>query len=255
MGVKDVLVHLWVLSAAVQIRHASTGLSVSPTVTATCGQSVTLHCNASSNRGTVFHLSWIKDNTTLCKVENDHLVVDKQPTSDVECHYDTKSLFVTFLQTSKEQQERALDEYICKQRSEQGPASKKTWVELKECIQRVDPIKKAEGPTCSFTGVRRDGDVHWYRPREEARLTEDDAVIEKKESVDKECCLTIFSSLKPKKDHTGPYTCSLWNSQSQNYTASHTFPHEEKLTSGSGMLHGRWSIGNCLIISVLLTSL
>ncbi|XP_059903330.1 uncharacterized protein LOC132454143 isoform X2 [Gadus macrocephalus] len=256
MWVKDVLVHLWVLSAAVQIRHASTGLSVSPNVTATCGQSVTLHCNVSSNQGEVYHLSWIKDNNTLCKVEKDHLVVDEQPTSDVECRYANKSMFVTFRQTSKEQQERALDEYICKLRSYRGPSSKKTWVELKECIQRVDQIGTAEVSTCSFTGLRHDGDVHWYR--EDARLTEDDAVIEKKESVDKECCLTIDSSLKPKKDSTGPYTCSLWNRQSQNYTANHTFPHKEsseKSTSGSGMLHGRWSIGNCLIISVLLTSL
>ncbi|XP_030208579.1 uncharacterized protein LOC115541006 isoform X1 [Gadus morhua] len=261
MGVKDVLVNLWVLSAAVQIRHASTGLSVSPNVTATCGQSVTLHCNVSSNQGLVYHLSWIKDNITLCKVKDDHLVDDEQPTSDVECRYANKSMFVTFRQTSKEQQERALDEYICKLRSYQGPAIKKTWVELKgqrpvECIQRVDQIRTAEVPTCSFTGVRHDGDVHWYR--EDARLTEDDAVIEKKESVDKECCLTIISSLKPKKDSTGPYTCSLWNSQSQNYTANHTFPHipsSEQSTSGSGMLQGRWSIGNCLIISVLLTSL
>ena len=122
---------------------------MSPNVTATCGQSVTLHCNVSSNQGRVYHLSWIKDNITLCKVKDDHLVDDEQPTSDVECRYANKSMFVTFRQTSKEQQERALDEYICKLRSYQGPAIKKTWVELKG--QR--PVGEGQRSTLPYLSI------------------------------------------------------------------------------------------------------
>ena len=140
--------------------------------------------------------------------------------------------------------------------SKTNPKTSHTLSRFPECIQRVYQNVTAEGPRCSFAGVRRDGEVHWHQG--ETRLTETDAAFQKTESVDKECCLTIIGSLRP-KDPTGPYTCSLWDSQSQSYTTRRTFPHyknyyekQTNSTGGSGVLRAQWSIGSCFIISALL---
>ncbi|CAL8332020.1 unnamed protein product [Lota lota] len=195
MVVKMLIVHLWVLSAAVQTTQASPGLSVSPNVTATCGQSVTLHCEVSSDQDDMIvkHLSWINNTTALCSVENDNLT-DEHPTRDVECFYADKSLNVTFLQPSP-QQSRVVDEYMCKLRSTHGFVTKRTWVQFKECIERVEATSIAEVRKCTFEGVLPDRELHWSNGH--TRLTEKNPMFETRESVDKECCLTIISSLQP----------------------------------------------------------
>jgi len=106
-------------------------LSVSPHITATCGQPVTLHCNVSySHDGlSIMHLSWInQNNKSVCRLNQEGKL--NQSGGGVNCSYADHRLTLKFVHTPLHESQ-GLHRYLCKLRSNKGVDSKYTTVELK----------------------------------------------------------------------------------------------------------------------------
>lgn len=104
-------------------------------------------------------------------------------------------------------------------------------------------------PTCTFTGVYPDGDVHWF-PSAAGRSASGATPMIKKR-VDEQGYVSIISSL-PGGGHTGAYNCCLWNAESKTYTRCKPFVME---ITRSGLAMPEGSIWRFFIVPVLLIML
>ncbi|KAG7281062.1 hypothetical protein CRUP_027599 [Coryphaenoides rupestris] len=180
---------------------------------------VTLHCNVSSSVDNLLirYLSWINENNeAVCIFEEGKL---NQSSGDINCSYADQRLTLQFVHTPLHESQ-GLHKYLCKLRSNQGARWKNTTVKLKECCQEVEVAVTTEGePTCTFTGVYPDGEVHWFHAA--ARLPASNAMAQNKKREDERGYMSVISSL-PGGGHAGPYNCCLWNTECQTHWESGT---------------------------------
>lgn len=113
-----------------------------------------------------------------------------------------------------------------------------------ESYKEAQPSISDEGPTCTFTGVYPDGEVHWFQGPN--NVTGDSTINTKQ--VEDGASLTITSSLK-RKTVSGEeaYNCSLWIPSTGSYlTSSLVVPEHDKArvaqpnASGSGSIGPLW---------------
>ncbi|XP_029594912.1 uncharacterized protein LOC115178038 isoform X2 [Salmo trutta] len=239
-------VMLWLCVARTLTTAELVKLSTVDSVIVPCHQSVRLQCNISTSQEGLLikHLAWVcQDGKHLCDV-NETGVTGTHPGSTpsaMECSYTPQTqLTLTLLQV------RPLDQgkYLCKLRSSHGVKEATTTVKLQECYREVQPSISDEGPTCTFTGVYPDGEVHWFQG---ANNVTGDSTINTKQ-VEDGASLTITSSLK-RKTVSGEeaYNCSLWIPSTGSYlTSSLVVPEHDKArvvqpnASGSGSNGPLW---------------
>ncbi|XP_045902293.1 uncharacterized protein LOC123969191 [Micropterus dolomieu] len=208
-------------------------LSVSPKISAECGQQVTLNCDVSSSRNglSVIHMGWTHNKTTLCSVDSEGTITTHHrhttDTSDFHCEYEHGQLSLIF---QKVQPLESGKRYTCKLHSNQGAPYGHTRVELKECCGSSKGVLTSDGPVCTFNHVHPDGDVHWFHG---SHNLSDGSYTTTTKSVDEKGWLTIHSSLKRKSSDV-PYSCSLKSTTSGRYIASTLIQNHEFLVRGAG---------------------
>lgn len=189
------------------------GLSSVPSLTASCDQSLRLLCKITKlPAGTKVNMSWVYHRPpgptrTLCEVDRG------KPTQGKSGEF-TCSLMDVDLELTLQQ---PVDEgwYTCNLRSTAGITNNTTNVKLDDCYRNTSEALTPEGPSCTFIGVRPDGDVHWFQGSQ--RLKGSSTT----KSVDGEGSMTINSTLKGSSGSgQGPYNCSLWSLGSKRYLTS-----------------------------------
>ncbi|CAB1344913.1 unnamed protein product, partial [Coregonus sp. 'balchen'] len=211
-----------------------------------CHQSVTLQCSISTSQEglSVTHMAWVRqDGKCLCDV-NETGVTGTHPgntPSVMECSYTPQTqLTLTLLQVQPLEQGK----YLCKLRSNKGVKMSTTTVKLQECYRTVQPSISDEGPTCTFTGVYPDGEVHWFQGPN--NVTGESKINTKQ--VEDGGSLTVTSSLKRKTvSGEGSYNCSLWIPSTGAYlTSSLVVPEHGEArvnvlnASGAGAIGPMW---------------
>lgn len=88
---------------------------------------------------------------------------------------------------------------------------------LAECCEISEVILTSSGPTCTFSHVYPDGDVHWFQGFH--NLSDGSLRHNTSKSIDKHGWMTIQSSLEG-TGSSEPYNCSLRSTRSNRYIAS-----------------------------------
>ncbi|XP_010887697.2 uncharacterized protein LOC105021618 [Esox lucius] len=207
---------LWLFVAVRLTTAEQVTVHTSDSVRVSCLQSVTLHCNITSQEELqIKHLSWFNadiPDSTLCEVNPQTGEIEppnpQNPQNPqnlhrrVQCTYTPSSqLTLTLFPVRPHDQ----GTYTCKLRSTKGIKVSTTRVELQECYREAFASFNDLGPTCVFTGVYPDGDVHWFQGTN--NLTGDAQNNTKQEEVGG--ARTVTSSLKIGNEG-GAYNCSLW---------------------------------------------
>ncbi|KAM9491251.1 uncharacterized protein ACWYII_003555 [Salvelinus alpinus] len=206
-----------------------------------CHQSATLRCDLSTFQEglSIYHMAWVRqDGKYLCDV-NATGVMGTHPgntPSAMECSYTPHAqLTLTLLQVQPLEQGK----YLCKLRSSHGVKEATTTVKLQECYGEVQPSVSDEGPTCTFTEVYPDGEVHWFQGSNNVTGDPKIKTIQVKDGM----FLTITSSLNRKTvSGEGAYNCSLWIPSTGAYLTSSLVPEhgearvEEPNANGAGAI-------------------
>eukprot|EP00063_Salmo_salar_P012063 XP_013986898.1 PREDICTED: uncharacterized protein LOC106564917 [Salmo salar] len=222
-----------------------------------CHQSVTLQCRISTfEEGlSIYHLAWVlQDGKYLCDV-NATGVMRTHPgntPSAMECSYTPQTqLSLTLLQVQPLEQGK----YLCKLRSNHGVKETTTTVKLQECYREAQPSISDEGPTCTFTEVYPDGEVHWFQGPN--NVTGDPKIKTKQVKDGK--FLTITSSLNRKTvSGEGAYNCSLWIPSTGAYLTSSLVPEhgearvEGPNANGAGAIGSVWKTFLVLLSTLFL---
>ncbi|XP_024252321.1 uncharacterized protein LOC112230315 isoform X2 [Oncorhynchus tshawytscha] len=236
-------VMLWLSVARTLTTAELVKLSTVDSVIVPCHQRVTLRCDITTFQEglSIKHLAWVRqDGKHLCDVNGTGVTGAHSGStpSTMECSYTPQTqLTLTLLQVQPLEQGK----YLCKLRSNHGVKEATTTVELQECYRKAQPSVSDEGPTCTFTGVYPDGEVHWFQGPN--NVTGDSTINTKQ--VEDGASLTITSSLKRKTvSGEGAYNCSLWIPSTGAYlTSSLVVPEHSKAKVVQPNASGAESIG------------
>ncbi|XP_047431420.1 uncharacterized protein LOC125000095 [Mugil cephalus] len=233
-------------------------LIVSPDITAECEKQVTLNCHVSSFEDglSIKYMGWFRDTTSLCFVNSTEAVNIhyKNPPSNFHCEQKDGQMSLVFQKVNPLE----IGTYTCKMRSNKGGTSENTTMDLKECCGKSEGILTSSGPTCTFSSVYQDGDVHWFHGSR--NLSAGSLRHTTSKSVDEHGWVTIRSSLEETGLHE-PFNCSLRSTISDRYIASTLVENQMSLkdkmsrysTSGSYGLSSQESTMTILHILILLT--
>ncbi|KAL1006039.1 hypothetical protein UPYG_G00067110 [Umbra pygmaea] len=161
---------LWLTFAITPTTAVLVAVYTKEAVTVPCNQSVTLHCNITYREGlSVKQLYWFREDKEIkmCEVTESW---DNNTHLNEECNYTPNTqLSLTLLQVQKYDEGK----YICKLRSNRGVKESSTTVSLQgsPCYNKAKYRNNDEGPTCVFTGVHPDGEVHWFHGATNGRKT------------------------------------------------------------------------------------
>ncbi|XP_070684639.1 uncharacterized protein [Pempheris klunzingeri] len=254
MGFTALHILIWLLTAFTLTTSELLKLSVNPKMTAECGKQVTLNCDVSSSREhlSIKHMEWSQNKTSLCFVDVKGKVIkpNSHDRSDFHCEYQHGQLSLVFQRVQPLECGNSKP-YRCKLQSNQGAAHGYTTVELQECCGTVNGDLKGDGPSCTFSHVYPDGDVHWFHG---SKNLSDGSLHHTTKHVDKGGWLTIRSHLRGKSSDV-PYNCSLRSTASGRYIESTLVHNPEILSSIRATQSGAGSQGTMrifLCISVLL---
>ncbi|XP_034393702.1 uncharacterized protein LOC117733890 [Cyclopterus lumpus] len=247
---------VWLLPAFTFTTQELVKLSVSPGITAECGDRVILKCDVSSSRKglSIKHMEWFQSRTSVCSVDGEGKIKNHtQSPSDFYCEYQHGQLSLVL--TRVKPLERG--NYTCKLQSNRGALHADTSVELQECCGAAESVWTKDRLTCTFKNVYPDGDVHWFHGSHKLASS---GKQHTSKHMEKEGWLTIQSYLERKSPHV-PYNCSLMSAASGRYIASPLVLNPESRASvgtqghkdGNGVgSHGpAWTL---LCISLLLAA-
>ncbi|KAM7009022.1 uncharacterized protein LKV04_001068 [Tautogolabrus adspersus] len=162
MGFTALHLLLWLLAAFAPTEQDMLTLHVSPRMSAGCGQQVALDCEVSSSQHglSIKHMEWYQNKTSYCSVNSEETITTHQghTQSNFHCEYQQGRLTLIFTEV----QPIESGNFRCKLRSNKGAKEKSTTVELQECCGKVEGVIKDGYPTCTFTRVYPDGEVHWF---------------------------------------------------------------------------------------------
>lgn len=247
---------VWLLPAFTFTTQELVKLSVTPKMTAECGQRVTLNCDVSSSRKGLLikHMEWFHSLTSVCSVDSEGKITNHTQTlSDFYCEYQHGQLSLVFARVKPLER----GNYTCKLQSNRGAQHADTSVGLQECCGVAEGVWTRDRVTCTFKRVYPDGDVHWFHGSHKLGRS---GKQHTSKHVEEEGWLTIQSYLERKSPHV-PYNCSLMSAASGRYIASTLVLNPESLASvgtqghkdGNGVVsHGPvWTL---FCISLLLAA-
>ncbi|KAM8879671.1 uncharacterized protein AB9W97_014905 isoform 2-T3 [Spinachia spinachia] len=214
---------VWLLPAFTFSTQDLVNLSVSPGISAECGEQVTLNCTASSSKKelSIRHIEWFHSHTSLCSVNAEGDVRNHAPAlRGIYCEYKHGQLSLIFKGA------KPLDRgtYSCKLQSNRGARHAATRVELQECSGKAEGVWTKERLTCIFRNLYPDGDVHWFHGSN--NLSDGSGRHNTSKQVDERGWLTVQSDLQ-RDSSPGPYNCSLMSATSGRYIASTLVPKPE----------------------------
>lgn len=208
---------LWLLHAFTATAQELMKLRVSPWITAECDKQVMLDCNTSSLHGlSIKYMEWSQDKTRLCSVDSGGNVTHYNYTSHFHCEYGNGRLSLIFPRVAPVVSGESKP-YRCKLRSNKGVSHGYTGVALQECCGAAQAVLMTDGPSCIFSRVHPDGDVHWFRGSH--NLSDGSTRQYTTKTVDAEGYLTVQSYLDREHPH-GTYNCSLKSATSGRYIAN-----------------------------------
>lgn len=255
MGFSSGQILLLFISLFILTTQGHLTLDVSPVIRAECGQQVNLTCNVSSSRPgfSIKNLRWVKNHHMLCVVNSEGNITEHQhhTLSDFHCEYEGGQLSLVFQRVQPVESGASVD-YMCKLHSNQGVTTNHTKVELQDCCGNVQDSTNPEGPSCTFTEVHPDADVHWF-------LSSHNFTGETlRGSTDKRWeeggWLTIHSYLE-EKDSDELYNCSLWCPTSNQYITSRLIPQQRMSKSGATAQRPFWTFFFSVCFSTLLAAI
>ncbi|XP_060918541.1 uncharacterized protein LOC132992953 [Labrus mixtus] len=233
MGFTALHLLLWLLAASTPTAQEMLSLHVTPKISAACGQQVTLDCEVSSSQHglSIKHMQWYQNNTSYCSVNSEETVT-KEHQSSFRCEYQQGRLSLIFTEV----QPMESGTFRCKLHSNKGAKDGSTILELQDGCGQVEGLIKDGYPTCTFTRVYPDGEVHWFHGSK--RLHGEHKTIE---DVEDGGWLTIRSYMERKSSGVS-YNCSLWSTKIGRYIAS-TLVEKEEFSPRERPLNGTGSQG------------
>lgn len=164
MGLTMLHLLCWLLAACPYSAQELLRVSVSPKVSAVCGQQVVLTCNVSSSQQglQIRSMEWYQNQISYCSFDKNGEITThhRQGQSDFRCEYHQERLSLIFEEVRPWQIGNS-EPFMCEVKSNKGVKDGKTTVEIQECGYVQGGIKDGY-PTCSFTHVYPGGDVHWF---------------------------------------------------------------------------------------------
>lgn len=222
---------LWLLPVFTLTAQELVKLKVSPRITAECGQQVTLNCSVSSSQPglSIKHMEWSHNKASLCSVDSEGNTTTHHSDylSGFRCEYKDRQLSLIFQEVQPLGSGHSRP-YMCKQHSNRGAKHGYTTVELQECCGKAEGVLTSDGPSCTFTHVYPDGDVHWFHGSR--NLSDGSLKHNTTKSVDKHGWLMIHSNLK-RRGSDVHYSCALKSTTSGRYIASIRIPKQGKMVT------------------------
>lgn len=260
MGFTQSHILLWLLTACTLTTQELVKLSVSHKISAECGKRVILTCEVSSSTHqlSIKRMEWSQGKTSLCVMDGEGNITRHNHTSGLHCMYQDGHLSLV-LHKVQPLDSGASNRYMCKLQSNKGVAHEYTTVELKECAS-VKGVWTRDGPSCTFSHVYPDGDVHWFLGTH--NLSDGSLKHNTTKHVVGGGWLTIHSTLE-KKSSDARYNCSLRSTKSGTYIASTVVqkkvrliidPEWETTYRVKGAAGSSGSTGTFLCISVFLAA-
>ncbi|XP_062293876.1 uncharacterized protein LOC133998760 [Scomber scombrus] len=210
MGITTLLTLLVLPTAITLTTQDLVTLHVSPEVTAECDEQVNLTCHVSPVDGlSIKQMVW-SQNKPLCSVNSEGKII-KNPNytlSGFDCEYKEGQLSLIFHKV----QPLEIGRYMCKLHSDRGVKHGSTDVKLQECNVTATGDMTSDRPSCTFSHVYPDGDVHWFH--DSRRLSGTNTT----KQVEDSGYLTIRSHLEL-KGLEAPFYCCLKSTKSGRYIA------------------------------------
>ncbi|XP_041641952.1 uncharacterized protein LOC121508886 isoform X2 [Cheilinus undulatus] len=207
---------LWLLAAFTITTQEVLKLSVSPKISAECGQPVTLHCNVlSSQHGlSIKHMEWYQNSSWYCSVDSEERITQNQHIhSNFHCEYQLGRLSLIFENVQPTESGKS-HHFGCKLQSNKGAQHGSTTVELQECCDLIEGVMNNGKPTCTFKCANQDVDVHWFHHSRYLKHGQ-----HTRRSKEPGGWWTIESHLESKSSVV-PYNCSVRSTRTYRYLAS-----------------------------------
>ncbi|XP_008414875.1 uncharacterized protein LOC103469137 [Poecilia reticulata] len=186
-------------------------LDTEPKVSRTCGENVTLTCNASVamlKDSKIVKFDWQHKNTTLCQYTNN------TSTDKIQCNFTNTTSQLTLSLTIIDITPSDEGVYHCKLHSVGGSANGQSHLRVGDCFRK--PGKDIPSDKCSFEEVYPIADIHWFQG--DVNLT---GGTETKQNVDDKGYFTVESTAPTEKgNQRQPYNCSLWMPSLNKYISS-----------------------------------
>lgn len=251
MGITTQYFLLWLLASFTSSTQELLTLKVRPKISAECGKHVILDCEVSSSQHglSIKHMEWYQSSTSFCAINSEEVVITnpEHAANGINCTYQQGKLSL-IIKNINPMNSGDSKTFGCKLRSNKGTREESTTVELQENCGQVIGVMNNAGPTCNFTHVYPDGEVHWFQgPR---RLHGHQTT----ERVDKEGWLVIHSSLEQDSSES-VYNCSLWSPKTNRYITSTLVANNLGMIKtrcsrcGAGSQRPTWTV---LIVTLLL---
>ncbi|XP_035988093.1 uncharacterized protein LOC118560775 [Fundulus heteroclitus] len=229
----------WVLLAVLIPVAEGKQLDTLPKVTASCGEQVTLTCNASASLlkdVNVVKFNWQFKNTTLCQYESKDVNSDKIRCKSTNTTSGGLTLSMTILNIIPKDE----GVYLCKLHTTGAAANGQSHVKVEDCVGSSDDSMDNNTARCSFDRVFPAGVVHWYQG--DANLTK----TSKTENIPAaEDFFKVVSEI-PAKEASQSLNCSLWMPSTNIYVASRL------VTSSGSISHLQWI---CMMVGIFMRSL
>ncbi|XP_040917645.1 uncharacterized protein LOC121197936 isoform X1 [Toxotes jaculatrix] len=224
---------LWFTSAVSIAGSQDLDLKVTSPKEATCGENVTLTCEASSSQQMdIKLLSWLAKNKTVCTL------ADVQTNPEVLCKSTvekSKNLTLTLINVMPDDE----GTYLCKIQSNLGPRSSQASVTLQDCLEGKKSLINESHAQCWFSGVYPRGTVHWFQ--ENVNVTD---TASTREEEDQHGQYKVYSEINVEKGNQGDtYNCSLWIPSNRKYLAS------QLLKSPGSMVKTQWI---CVTVGIMI---
>ncbi|XP_013886061.1 uncharacterized protein LOC106534095 [Austrofundulus limnaeus] len=172
-------------------------------VSANCGETVNLMCNATAPQ------PWNIDiKKFFWQFENKTCEYGQNPTdSEFWCGSTNTTFSRTITLTLRNVTPADEGKYLCKLHSTMGSWNNGSQLRIEGCVGKSETSKNDSYVKCSFEGVYPSGVVHWFWGNK--NLTDVASVTETK---DKQNRFNIRSTIKLREGHQRePYNCSLWS--------------------------------------------
>ncbi|XP_014827590.1 PREDICTED: uncharacterized protein LOC106906709 isoform X1 [Poecilia mexicana] len=233
LGVVWVSIFWFILAVSISVSQYK-HLDTEPKVFKTCGENVTLNCNASEAKlkdSKIFKFDWQHKSKTLCQYMNN------TSTDKIKCNFTNTTSQLTLSLTILNIIPSDDGNYHCKLHSGGGIANGQSHLKVGDCFGK--PGKDTPSDQCSFEEVFPIADIHWFQG--DVNLTDG---TETKQNVDDKGYFTVQSTAPTERgNQSQPYNCSLWMPSLNKYISS------RMVSSGSTTQQLQWI---CIMMGILM---
>ncbi|XP_034566821.1 uncharacterized protein LOC117831991 isoform X2 [Notolabrus celidotus] len=202
-----------------------------PSVTARCGDTITLTCEANSSRQMdIKSFMWMNNGKTLCKYE------EGNPQMNGPCEFSPPNKLILTLTNVMPSMEF---EHLCKIRTTAGVKESKTLVSVDYCVRNSNYSMNSTHTTCWFFNITPIQVISWFQG---------DTVIESglTEFSSEDSLLYDLHSTAQLEDRniSRPYRCCLMTTHDETPLCQTL-----EMTSSGSMLKEQWI---CVMLEILL---